>query len=83
MKKTRQPKTKKLKIMAEQFKEDQEALDGEVIDPEAIETENVPKTKNKGVEEDKDLEKYLTPRQRLFCQYYASHEELLGNCFWK
>ena len=56
-----------------------DALEGELIDPEAIESEEVPSTKDKGAETDEDMVKYLTPRQKLFCQYYASHEELLWN----
>lgn len=59
--------------------EAQEALEGEVIDPEAIETEEAPDVKDKWAETDADMVKYLTPKQKLFCTYYASHEELLWN----
>jgi hypothetical protein len=54
-------------------------LEGELIDPEAIETEEAPDVKDKWAETDADMEKYLTAKQKLFCTYYASHEELLWN----
>lgn len=79
-KKTRRGwKKSNVQNIVNRFEERQEALEGDVIDPEAIETEDAPNAKDKWVEEDADLEKYLTMKQKLFCQYYASHEELLWN----
>lgn len=78
-KKRRWSKKSNLQNIKEKFEQNMDALEGEVVDPEAIETEEAPDTKDKGVETDADMAKYLTPRQKLFCQYYASHEELLWN----
>lgn len=79
-KKTRRGwKKSNVQNIVNRFEERQEALEGEVIDHEAIETEDTPDEKDKWAEEDADMGKYLTERQKLFCTYYASHEEMLWN----
>lgn len=77
--KGRHPNSVKNQALAKKYKKDQEALDGELIDEDTIDFEDAPDSKDKWTEDDKDLWQYLTPRQRKFCEYYSSHEEVLWN----
>jgi hypothetical protein len=56
---------------------DDEVLEGDIVDADDVENENEPSKVDEALIEDTDLEKYMTPRQRLFCKYYATSEEVL------